>query len=99
MEHEIFRKLIGMDGYGVRRTHICEKPLLAMDPERQAKVDQLNLQTGAKTVNEIRAEHDMPAVDKGDIVYVSTNLAELGSTKLSDNATPAQTNGNGEENN
>lgn len=99
MEHEIFRKLIGMAGYGVRRIHICEKPLLAMDPERQAKVDQLNLQTGAKTVNEIRAEHDMPAVDKGDIVYVSTNLAELGSTKLSDNATPAQTNGNGEENN
>ena len=56
-----------------------------MDPERQAKVDQLNLQTGAKTVNEIRAEHDMPAVASGDIVYVSTNLAELGSEKLSGN--------------
>ena len=83
MEHEIFRKLIGFKGYGTQRIHICEKPLLAMDPERQAKVDQLNLQTGAKTVNEIRAEHDMPAVEKGDIVYVSTNLAELGSQKLS----------------
>ena len=43
----------------------------------------MNLQTGAKTVNEIRAEHDMPSVEKGDIVYVSTNLAELGSKKLS----------------
>ena len=63
--------------------HICEKPLLAMDPERQAKVDQLNLQTGAKTVNEIRAEHDMPSVENGDIVYISTNVAELGSKKLS----------------
>lgn len=82
-EKEIERKLIGFKEYGTRRIHICEKPLLAMDPERQAKVDQLNLQTGAKTVNEIRAEHDMPSVDKGDTVYVSTNLAELGSKKLS----------------
>ena len=82
-EKEIGRKLIGFKDYGVRRIHICEKPLLAMDPERQAKVDQLNLQTGAKTVNEIRAEHDMPAVEKGDIVYITTNVAELGSAKLS----------------
>ena len=84
MEREIFRKLIGFRDYGYRDIHICEKPLLAMDPERQAKVDQLNLQTGAKTVNEIRSEHDMPSVEKGDIVYVSTNLAELGSKKLSE---------------
>ena len=84
-EKEIARKLLGMKFYGVRDIHICEKPLLAMDPERQAKVDQLNLQTGAKTVNEIRSEHDMPAVASGDIVYVSTNLAELGSEKLSGN--------------
>ena len=83
MEKEIFRKLIGPQYYGNRRIHICEKPLLSMDPERQAKVDQLHLQMGW-TVNEIRAYHDMPAVDKGDIVYVSTNLAELGSAKLSE---------------
>jgi hypothetical protein len=37
------------------------------------------------TVNEIRAEEDMPNVgDKGNIVYVLTNLAELGSAKLRD---------------
>lgn len=82
-EKEISRKLIGFKDYGTRDIHICEKPLMTMDPERQAKVDQLNLQTGAKTVNEIRAEHDMPSVEKGDIVYVSTNVAELGSAKLS----------------
>lgn len=83
MEQEIARKLIGFRDYGFRRIHMCEKPLLAMDPERQAKVDQLNLQTGAKSVNEIRSEHDMPSVENGDIIYVSTNLAELGSKKLS----------------
>ena len=79
---EIARKLVGYKDYGIRRIHICEEPLLAMDPERRAKVDLLNLQTGAKTVNEIRAGHDMPAVQNGDVVYVSTNLAELGSAKL-----------------
>lgn len=81
-EKEIFCKLVDPAYFGMRDIHICEKPLLAMDLERQAKVDQLNLQTGAKTVNEIRAEHDMPSVENGDIVYVSTNLAELGSPKL-----------------
>lgn len=97
MEKEIFRKLLGKDRYGMFDIHICDKPLLAMDLERQAKVDQLNLQTGAMTVNEIRAEHDMPAVKGGDIVYVSTNLAELGSEKLRQNgggrpATESKTN-------
>jgi hypothetical protein len=97
-EKEIARKLIGFRDYGVRRIHICEEPLLAMDPERRAKVDQLNLQTGAKTVNEIRAGHDMPAVEKGDIVYVSTNLAELGSEKLSGTQPNEVNNGNEEGN-
>ena len=76
-EKEIARKLIGFKDYDVRRIHICEKPLLAMDPERQAKVDQLNLQTGAMTVNEIRAEHDMPTVENGDEPMASANLMTL----------------------
>ena len=84
-ETEIFRKLIGFKDYGVRDIHICEKPLLAMDPERKAKYYESMLRTGAMTVNEIRAEEDMPNVgDKGNIVYVLTNLAELGSAKLRD---------------
>ena len=77
MEHEIFRKLIGQEDYGYRRIHICEKPLLAMDPERQAKVDLLNLQTGASTINEVRAEHDRPAVEGGDTPMASANLMTL----------------------
>ena len=77
MEKEIARKLLGREYYGKRRIHICEKPLLAMDPERQAKVDQLNLQTGAKTINEIRQEHDMPAVENGDEPMASANLLTM----------------------
>ena len=76
MEKEIFRKLIGQAEYGYRRIHICEKPLLSMDPERQAKVDQLHLQTGW-TMNEIRAEHDLPSVKDGDVTMASANLMTL----------------------
>ena len=75
--------------FGKRRFHMCEMPLLRMDMEKQAKVDQLRLQMGW-TVNEIRNQYDMPAIEKGDIPYVSTNLAELGSEKLSGAVAPGR---------
>ena len=110
MQKEIARKLLGAKFYGLRDIHMCEKPLLAMDLERQAKVDQLNLQTGAKTINEIRAEHDMPAVENGDEPLASANLMTLkalmakseAATKLKPgNYTVNQSNdeGNGDEEN
>ena len=77
MEKEIFRKLIGWQDYGFRRIHICEKPLLAMDPERQAKVDELLIKNGTKTFNEVRQEHDMPAIKNGDTPMASANLMTL----------------------
>ncbi len=88
MEQEFNRKLLRREDFGRRRIHMCEQPLLRLDKEAQAKVDQLQLQTGAATVNEIRAQYDRPAVPNGDIVYVSTNLAELGSQKLNGNTEP-----------
>ena len=77
MEKEIARKLLGEKFYGVRRIHICEKPLLAMDPDRQAKVDKMYLEAGVKTVNELRGEHDMPAVENGNEPMASANLLTL----------------------
>jgi HK97 family phage portal protein len=77
-------KFLTQYDFGQRRFHMCELPLLRMDLEKQAKVDQLHLQMGW-TVNEIRNQYDMPAIEKGDTPYVSTNLAELGSEKLSKN--------------
>ena len=100
MEKELARKLLGIQFYGQRRIHICEKPLLAMDPERQAKIDEAHMKMGW-TVNEIRNEHDMPRIENGDIPYVSTNLAELGSAKLRDAATggrPSNDKPNNEDN-
>ena len=77
MRQEISRKLLGVKFYGQRDIHMCEKPLLAMDLEQQAKVDQLNIQNGTMTVNEVRAEHDMPALENGDEPMASANLMTL----------------------
>ena len=85
-EKEIFRKLIGFKDYGTRDIHICEEPLMAMDPERHAKVVQLKMQSGICTVNEGRAEFDMPAVENGDTPMASANLMTLDALIAKSNA-------------
>ena len=84
IENECNRKLLSVYDFGRRRFHLCEQPLLRMDKKAQAEVDEKRLRTGTATVNELRKQYDMPAVKDGDIVYVITNLAELGSPKLRD---------------
>jgi len=76
-EKEIFRKLIGYKDYGVRDIHICEDPLMVMDPERRAKVALMKLQASIATPNEIRAEFDMPTIENGDEPMASANLMTL----------------------
>ncbi len=82
LEQEVSRKMIGFDGYGTFRFRMCDVPLLRLDKEAQAKVDEMRMKTGSATTNEIRKQYDLPSVKGGDIVYISTNLAELGSEKL-----------------
>ena len=81
-EDEINRKLLTPADFGRHRYHVCEKALLRLDPKAQAELDKLHLETGIKSVNELRGEHDLPVIEKGDTHYVSTNLAEVGSEKL-----------------
>lgn len=85
MEDEFNSKLLGPDDFHRRRIHICELALRRLDPKQQADLDKIHLETGAMTVNEIRQQYDMPSVDDGDTIYISTNLAELGSDKLRSN--------------
>lgn len=85
MEDELNSKLLTPEDFDKREIHLCELPLMMFDKKGQAEIDKLNLETGAKSVNEIRRQYDMPAVPNGDKIYISTNLAELGSKKLSDN--------------
>ena len=82
-EKEIARKMIPLPGedplkrYGTYRIHICEDPLMVMDPERRAKVAQLKMMAGINTINEARRDFDMPAVEDGDVPMASANLMTL----------------------
>ena len=76
MEAECFRKFLSIYDYGQHRFHLCEQPLLRMDKETQAKIDSYHLQNGW-TFNEVRAEHDLPAVEGGDEAMGSANLMTL----------------------
>lgn len=84
-ENEINRKLLTERDFGRRRFHVCEQSLLRLDPKAQAELDKLYLETGIKSVNELRGEHDLPTIEQGETHYVSTNLAEIGSEKLRGN--------------
>ncbi len=83
IEQEFARKLLNVYDFGRYRFHMCEQPLMRLDKEAQAKVDKMRLEAGTATINELRKQYDMPAIDKGDTPYISTNLAEVGSEKLS----------------
>lgn len=83
MEDELNAKLLAPQEFGKRRFHVCDKALRRLDPTAQAALDKAHLETGAMSVNEIRNQYDMPAVADGDQLYLSTNLAALGSEKLS----------------
>lgn len=81
-ETELMEKLIGVEGFGTRRIHLCEKPLLRLDAKGQAEIDKMQLEMGVKSPNELRADYDLPSIQDGDKHYLSTNLAAVGSEKL-----------------
>ena len=83
IEDELNRKLLTEDDFDRARIHLCELPLMMFDSKGRAEIAKMRLESGTATVNELRKEWDMPAVPNGDISYISTNLAELGSEKLS----------------
>lgn len=86
-EAEVNSKLLGREGMPAHRFHLCEKPLLRLNPTGSANVAKIHLETGIKTVNELRADYDMPRVEGGDKALVSTNLQEVSNMKV--NATPS----------
>ena len=57
--------------------------LYALDLESKARWDKNRLENGIVSVNDLRRERDVEPVDKGDDVYLSVNLAPIGSSKLS----------------
>lgn len=95
MEDELNAKLLDPGDFGSRRIHVCEQALRRLDPQAQANLDKIHLETGAMCPNEIRSQYDLGTIPDGDKFYVSTNLAVVGSKKLSESG-PSLSSGGGE---
>lgn len=83
IEREFASKLIPRNTWMDYKFRFNLSSLYALDLDSKAKWDKARLDNGQATVNDIRRENDNAPVDKGDEVYLSVNLAPLGSEKLS----------------
>ncbi len=92
LELELNAKLLGMEGYGAHKIHVCERNIFVLDLESQAAWNKSRLETGLATVNELRKEQNMAQVENGNDVMISTNLAIAGSDKLSGTASGGDNN-------
>lgn len=83
IEKEFTAKLLSVDTYQDYKFKFDLSSLYALDLDSKAKWDKARLDNGQASVNDLRRESDKMPVDRGDDVYLSVNLAPLGSAKLS----------------
>lgn len=82
IEREFSAKLLNEWNYQDYKFCFDLSALYALDLESKARWDKNRLENGIVSVNDLRRERDVEPVDKGDDVYLSVNLAPIGSAKL-----------------
>ncbi len=82
IECELTRKLIPRAMCCQRKFLFDRRGVYSMDLRSLADYQKKTIESGIYTVNDWRRMENQPAVDGGDTVYLSTNLAALGSDKL-----------------
>lgn len=83
IEGEFTRKLVPRSMCCKRKFQFDRKALYACDLDTLANYQQKTIQAGVYSVNDWRKYENQPAVQGGDKVLVSTNLAPIDSKKLS----------------
>lgn len=83
IEREFSAKLLNEFNFTDYKFCFDLSALYALDLESKARWDKNRLENGIVSVNDLRREKDVEPVDKGDDVYLSVNLAPIGSSKLS----------------
>ncbi len=84
IEVEFTRKLIPRTLCCKRLFRFDRKGIYSLDLVSLAEYQKKTIESGLYTVNDWRRIENRPQVEGGDKVYISTNLAELGSNKLSE---------------
>lgn len=87
IEAEFNRKLISRSQFTKRRFRFDRRGVYSLDLLSLAEYQEKTIQSGVYTINDWRRIENQPEVEGGDTVYVSTNLAQLGSSKLSGSET------------
>ena len=82
IEREFSAKLLNEYNYQDYKFCFDLSALYALDLESKARWDKNRLENGIVSVNDLRRERDVEPVEKGDDVYLSVNLAPIGSAKL-----------------
>lgn len=82
IEREFSAKLLNEFNYQDYKFCFDLSALYALDLESKARWDKNRLENGIVSVNDLRRERDVEPVEKGDDVYLSVNLAPIGSVKL-----------------
>ena len=83
IESEFQRKLVGRAYCCKRKFEFDRRRIFSMDLNSMATYEQKMIQNGVFTINDVRKLENQAPVEHGDTVYISTNLAEIGSEKLS----------------
>lgn len=82
IENELTRKLIEPTKWQTRKIEYDRREIYALDLDSKANYQTKTIAAGIYTVNDWRKYENQPAVDGGDVVLVSTNLAPINSAKL-----------------
>lgn len=82
IENELNRKLVTMSRIDRERIQYDRSGVYSLDLQSRAAYQKTTIESGVYTINDWRRAENQPEVPGGDTVYVSTNLAPLGSAKL-----------------
>lgn len=83
IENEMNRKLIPRQLCCKRIFRFDRRGIYSLDLDSKASYQMKTIQNGTFTINDWRRMENQPTVEGGDTVYISTNLAPLGSAKIS----------------
>lgn len=86
IEAEFTRKLISPTMCCKRIFKFDRKGIYSLDLEAMANYQKKTIESGIYTINDWRRIENQPEVEGGDTVYISTNLAALGSEKITGGA-------------
>ena len=97
IECELTRKLIPRSLCCKRKFLFDRRGVYSMDLQSLADYQKKTIESGIYSVNDWRRMENQPTIEGGDTVYLSTNLAPLGSEKLSGTASVGDTSTNNDK--